>query len=184
MRINNGDTVRVGEPIRVTLRLKQQDGEEYPQEGIKVSLVAFATQYTGKGQNVLGKLSQIMSPDDASSPGIELTLDSSDSNFDRMHKGTGFPLTVVGIAMWKDLKPVQDDIGSVDPNAKVTLIEEVSTELVPTELKIVSIEPEGAPVGEELTVTIAVANPFSRKPLTGVRLRTEGRRCVPDTTLK
>lgn len=183
LRINNDETVHVGQPIRVTLRLEQQDGEEYPPEGIKVSLIAFATQYTGQGQHVLGRLNQIMSPADASSTGIELTLDSSDSDFDRMHKGTGFPLTVVGTAMWKDLKPFQN-VGAIDPNAKVTLIEEVSTELVPPELKLVSIKPDGASVGEELTVTIAVANPFSSKPLTGVSLRAEGRRCVPDSNPK
>ena len=80
---------------------------------------------------MLGRLNTTVSADDASGAGIELNLDSSNREFDRMHKGTGFPITVVGTAVWKDLAPQPARlVGAVDTTgAKVTLLEEESTEL-------------------------------------------------------
>ena len=187
-----------------------QEGEEYDPEDpkpIKLSLIAFATEYTGRGRHVLGRLNTTVSADDASGAGIELNLDSSNREFDRMHKGTGFPITVVGTAVWKDLAPQPDRlVGAVDTTgAKVTLIEEESklpryrwhlgcillkmpaislrtgTELVVPELEISGPEPKTTLIGEETTLTVRIPNPFSTKPLTGVRLLAEGRRCVSAT---
>ena len=132
---------------------------------------------------MLGRLNTTVSADDASGAGIELNLDSSNREFDRMHKGTGFPITVVGTAVWKDLAPQPDRlIGAVDTTgAKVTLIEEESTELVVPELEVSGPEPQTTLIGEETTLTVRIPNPFSTKPLTGVRLHAEGRRCVSAT---
>jgi len=210
LHINDDEAVRVGQPIRATLRLEhevrraiiagiwvaffqecqqrscEQDGEKYDPEDpkpIKLSLIAFATEYTGRGRHVLGRLNTTVSADDASGAGIELNLDSSNREFDRMHKGTGFPITVVGTAVWKDLAPQPDRlVGAVDTTgAKVTLIEEESTELVVPELEISGPEPKTTLIGEETTLTVRIPNPFSTKPLTGVRLLAEGRRCVSAT---
>ena len=61
------------------------------------------------------------------------------------------------------------------------VIEEESMELVVPELEISGPEPQTTLIGEETTLTVRIPNPFSTKPLTGVRLHAEGRRCVSAT---
>ena len=49
----------------VAMLLLGQEGEQYPGEGLKLSLVAFASQYTGHGRHVLGRTTKTVSPEAA-----------------------------------------------------------------------------------------------------------------------
>jgi hypothetical protein len=171
--------VRLGAQATCTLTLVGKEGERYPADGVRLSLSAFAPQYTGHGRHSLGHFDTVVNPEDAQSKGIELKLDTGHADFHKMMLDTGFPLTVVGTAIWKDQNEgVTDTMGHVDENAVVALVTEESTELLPEEGTIIiqtAVEP--APqIGVESKVSLKIVNPFPHKALTNPVLQIEGRK--------
>ena len=178
--INDGSAIRLGSSAACTLKLTDVPATEvFPEEGVRLAIVAFASQYTGHGRHVVGKANAVLSADKAQAEGITLTLDTNDKDFDTMMRDTGFPLTFVGTALWKDQKEgVLDTMGHAEINPLVSLVTEETTELLQEEGTIIkqeSVEP--APkIGSSSTVTIKVINPFPHKAMTNCVLFTEGRK--------
>ena len=87
--VAGGTAVRLGAKATCTLKLVGQDGEKYPAEGVRLSITAFAPQYTGHGRHTVGHHDAVLSPEDAQGKGIELMLDTNHADFDKMMLDTG-----------------------------------------------------------------------------------------------
>ena len=195
------DVVLLGGGLSCALKLLPQEGESFPDEGLKLSITAFASEYTGRGRHVLGRKSVTVTPEAAAGEGLLLELNTAGPEFERMHKGTGFPVTVVGTAVWQD---VSDDAPA---HSVVSLIAEDAIELAAPQIELVSIEPAPelgtrslvtlqfskictrtlsrfacAPVANLQGVRIA-ENPFADRPLTQAVMMVEGRRLTGRKTI-
>ena len=87
--VAGGAAVRLGAEATCTLHLVGQEGEKYPADGVRLSITAFAPQYTGRGRHTVGHHDAVLSPEDAQGKGIELKLDTSRADFDSMMLDTG-----------------------------------------------------------------------------------------------
>ena len=107
LTVNAGKVIMVGSTFGVSLRLTWPAGSIPPSARssaggeIKLAIVAFATEYTGRGRHVLGRAFETVSTTSATME-VSLEMDSSSDEFERMHTGSGFPLIVVGTSMWED----------------------------------------------------------------------------------
>lgn len=87
--MTGGAAVRLGAEATCTLKLVGQEAEKYPADGVRLSITAFAPQYTGHGRHTVGHLDAVLSPEDAQGKGIELKLDTGHTDFDKMMLDTG-----------------------------------------------------------------------------------------------
>ena len=81
--------MRLGAKATCTLKLLGQDGEKYPEEGVRLSITAFTPQYTGHGRHTVGHFDAVLSPEEAQGKGIALQLDTGHADFDKMMLDTG-----------------------------------------------------------------------------------------------
>jgi len=172
--VNNDAAVTVGDIFETKLRLLPQEGYEYPKE-VKLSLRALATEYTGRGRNLLGSTTLQLEPAAAQSDGIMLTLDTNDESFFKMFRGTGFPLIMVGTAVWSDPNAAKETSVGKDPNT-VSIVIETGVELVLPPIELISTVPP-ASFDQISTVTLTFANPLNR-PLTAVQVLAENPRLM------
>ena len=122
LTVNAGKVIMVGSTFGVSLRLTWPAGSIPPSARsssaggeIKLAIVAFATEYTGRGRHVLGRAFETVSTTSATME-VSLEMDSSSAEFERMHTGSGFPLIVVGTAMWEDEAAAGGQVPTVNPN--------------------------------------------------------------------
>jgi len=165
MDLNAGAALTVGQPLTVRLHFKRSNAVRYP-ASVTLAIRVLATEYTGKGQTVLGNQRVDLPFDVAETQGVSLTLDTTSPSFSKMMSGSGFPVTVVGTAIWQDTRPGRE-------GRNCTLLRDESFELTVPQVQTVSVQPPPK-MGQQSMIALAFQNPFPNRPLTNVNFTLEG----------
>jgi len=133
-----------------------------------------------------------MSPEDAETTGVSLTLDTGSNEFDKLLKGSCFPVNIVGVASFPrmnkhvaslatslarraDMPHLLGGLGGIIENSKEVIMVEKTVDLVAPEVVLTAVEPP-AKFGQQSIVKLSLQNPFPKRSLTGLTVLVEGPR--------